>query len=253
MTRMDCSEVRDLLHAHDDGELASADLTAVDLHVKGCPECAAAQAEWRSLRTRLRQAGTFAAPPGLRGRVEQAVGSESRLAARWSRRASMGLAASYLLIATLAAGAGYQFAKRSDWRATAARETVTAHVRSLLADQVMQVTSADSHIVKPWFSGRVPFAPDVVNLAEQGFPLLGGRTDYIFGQTAAVLVYGRRQHRINVFLLPADRLTGSVGQSASLDGYHVVGWRNGPFAMLAVSDLNDPELQMLANLLGRTQ
>jgi anti-sigma factor RsiW len=127
-------------------------------------------------------------------------------------------------------------------RAFNARELVSAHVRSLMADNLVQVTSSDTHTVRPWFAGKIDFAPDVTDFAREGFPLIGGRVDYVGGAKAAVLVYGHNQHVINVFVSPAQAMDiGSVQQSRK-NGYTIVAWRKGDLRYRAISDLNASEL-----------
>ena len=127
------------------------------------------------------------------------------------------------------------------------REVVSAHVRSLLQDSPFQVASSDTHTVKPWFSGRIDFSPAVKDLTAEGFPLLGGRIDYIGERRVAALVYRRRQHAVNVFLWPSTG-TGEPGHDA-LKGYNLLAWNSGGMTYWAISDLNGEELQQLQALL----
>ena len=249
MTRMDCREVRDLLPAFDDDELPAIERGAIAQHLQGCPECSDALAELRALRSRIRTSGTFAPPAGLQARVRSAIGIAHRdqKPAGWKRYAVM--AASHAIVAGLAALLAYAALSRSDARTATTREVVAAHVRSVLADQLVQVASADTHTVRPWFTGRVPFAPDVVDLGASGFPLLGGRLDYVLDRPAAAIVYGRRKHRINVFVLPEQHAPNAGEFTAVLNGYNVAAWHHGGFAYFATSDLNATELQEFAQAL----
>ena len=135
-------------------------------------------------------------------------------------------------------------------RAAAAREIASAHVRSLLGEQLVQIATSDSHTVRPWFAGKVPFSPAVIDLADRGFPLLGGRVDFVLDQPAAALVYERRKHRINVFVVPQDRLPVSVPFHTVYNGYNVLAWRDRGFAYFSVSELNPAELQEFADALA---
>jgi len=121
-------------------------------------------------------------------------------------------------------------------------ELVDAHVRSLLPGHLMDVASTDRHTVKPWFAGKTDIAPLVVDLSDKGFPLLGGRLDYIDGHTAAALVYGRRGHTINVFVwrtTPGEPADGSY----AVRGYSLLHWSRGGLTTWAVSDAALPELE----------
>ncbi len=252
MTRMDCGEFRDLLEAYDDGELPAMERAAIAEHLQGCRDCSAALAELQALRGRIRAAGTFVAPAGLEARIHAAVGLESRRPRPFGWRQISALAASHAAVALLGGLLAYAMLARNDVRTAATRDILAAHQRSLIADQLVQVASAETHTVKPWFTGRVPFAPEVADLSAQGFPLLGGRVDYVLDRPAAALVYGRRKHRINVFILPAEQAPATAEFQADRNGYNVTAWRKGGFAYFAASDLNAGELrELVAALRGQ--
>jgi anti-sigma factor RsiW len=121
-------------------------------------------------------------------------------------------------------------------------ELVDAHVRSLLPGHLLDVESTDRHTVKPWFAGKTDIAPVVVDLSDKGFPLLGGRLDYIDGHSAAALVYGRRAHKINVFVwrtTPGEPADGSFAAR----GYSLLHWSSGGLTYWAVSDAALPDLE----------
>jgi len=134
-------------------------------------------------------------------------------------------------------------------------EIVSAHVRSLMADHLTDVPSSDQHTVKPWFSGKLDFSPEVRDLAPEGFPLVGGRLDYVAGRAVAALVYQRRGHPINVFVWPEASAEADArpvpAEEAALRGYIVIRWRRGETSYAAVSDLNRAELRALVDALQR--
>jgi anti-sigma factor RsiW len=126
-------------------------------------------------------------------------------------------------------------------------DLLASHVRATLGDRLVDVASADRHTVKPWLSSKLNFSPPVIDLSGQGFELLGGRVDYVDGQPLAVLVYKRRQHRIDVFLWPS---TGeSAPQTSAARGFNIDHFARGGMAYWVVSDLNANEIADLARLL----
>jgi anti-sigma factor RsiW len=155
------------------------------------------------------------------------------------------LYAAGILIAFLA-GWVINNSTRSRQQASVASEAMVAelvdnHVRSLIGDHLTDVRSTDQHNVKPWFNGKIDFAPRVVDLASQGFPLIGGRVDYIKGHTAAALVYGRRKHFVNVFIWPAGS-TDVGDRSRQSNGYSLLHWVTDGLSYWAVTDASQTDL-----------
>ena len=124
---------------------------------------------------------------------------------------------------------------------------LSAHLRALAPGHLVDVASTDQHTVKPWFAGKVPFSPIVTDEAAQGFPLVGGRVDFLAGQPAAALVYTRRAHQVNVFEQPDS--AAHADSETAIRGYHILAWSSGGMRFWAVSDLNVAELRQLRDLL----
>jgi anti-sigma factor RsiW len=133
----------------------------------------------------------------------------------------------------------------------ALEEVLAAHARSLMADHLTDLASADRHAVKPWLSNRLDFAPPVYDLANEGFALVGGRLDYLGGRPVAALIYRYRQHIINVFVWPSSENKEVFARTSALKGYNTVRFDDRGMSFWAVSDLNPEDLGKLANLLQR--
>ncbi len=250
---MTCEEADVLLHALLDGELDAGHAREVEAHATSCRRCASAVAQYRAMRVAM--AGTnlrFAAPVALRSRIEAAIpvprpapapiGSPRAL----SRRSLLqGFAFGSALSAVAAAGAVFVVV-RLDQDQRILSDVVSAHLRSLQADRLVDVPSSDQHTVKPWFNGRLAVAPPVVDLTAHGFTLLGGRLDYIDGKAVAAIVYRRRVHVINLFVAPAAALDRIGAQHEMIQGFNVRRWIAQGFRFIAISDINPDELAEFA-------
>ncbi|PYO81838.1 MAG: anti-sigma factor [Gemmatimonadetes bacterium] len=236
------------LDAYLDGELAAVDARELEAHLAQCADCA----RFRDGRVALRAAietrvPALRAPGALRDRVRAALRATAEPRASRPTWRALALAAS---LAAVALGSW----RLALWRAagdTLTDEVLTSHVRSLMPGHLTDVLSSDQHTVKPWFNGRLDFSPPVYDFAGRGYPLLGGRLDYLNGRTVAVLVYGRRQHVINVFLWPAARGATAGPAAATRQGYHLRHWTATGYAYWVVSDLGVPELTDFTGLLAR--
>jgi anti-sigma factor RsiW len=129
------------------------------------------------------------------------------------------------------------------------QEVTANHVRSLMVAHLVDIPSSDRHVVKPWFTGKLDFAPSVPDLTEQGFPLIGGRLDYLDNRGVAAVVYKRREHVINVFIWPAAHTASGESKTATHQGYHHLRWSDSSMVYWAVSDLNGRELEEFVRLL----
>lgn len=250
MTRMDCGEVRDLLHLYIDDELPWEERQTVERHLADCPACAKALADLQELRERIHGLDTHGLPGGLDERLRAAIGLEAGGRPPLWRRATL-TAATHIAALVVGGMLAATVFMGGEAREEVVHDVMQAHVRALIADQLVQVASNETHTVKPWFLGKIPYAPTVRNIDDQGFPLLGARVDYVLGRPAAAIVYGRRKHRINLFILPADQAIGPRTFAMTRDGFNMVVWRAGAFAYFAASDLNAKELQEFAALLQK--
>jgi anti-sigma factor (TIGR02949 family) len=239
---MSCETVERDLDAYLDRELDAESSTAVREHVSTCAACRRQLAEREALARLVRGAPYYSAPDRLRARVlAQSKRSVS------VRRISMWAAAAVLV---LAVGAGITLLRPASSNGDAiANEVVDSHVRSLMANHLFDVESTDRHTVKPWFLGKLDFSPPVVDLADVGFPLVGGRLDYVDGRPVAALVYQRQKHTINVFVAPDGGGPSSRGLILTVRGFNVRHWNHGGMSFWAVSDLNGGELAEFAGAL----
>ena len=243
---MKCKEARELLEALHDDELVPQTRAAVLEHSQSCPDCARALKELEALRSAIAKAERFEAPPELRARVVRAINDRSTSVTSWRWRTTSALAASYAAVAILGGSIAYEVTSTHLQRDFAAQEAVAAHVRSLLDERALGVTSNDQHTVRPWFAGKLDFSPAVANLEPEGFPLLGARVDYVANRYLAALEYGRRNHKITVFVAPSEGKRFAAPRRTSRNGYNIIEWTSGDLNYRAVSDLGDQELQEFA-------
>jgi anti-sigma factor RsiW len=241
-----CPDREAMLQALHDGELDATHALEAENHLKNCAGCAAYFNMLQALRTRLNEADLSpAAPARLRARIETIIAAETRRPEKTSRRnwwsgAAPGWSAAAAMSALAATLLVFQVspAVMPDIEG----QLVASHVRSLLADHLIDVETSDRHVVKPWFNGRIDFAPPVPDLATAGFPLAGGRLDYAGGRAIAAIVYRRRAHVINLFILPHPAGTTPKLEERR-DSYSVTRWTQGDLDFWAVSDIDRPELE----------
>ncbi len=244
---MTCEEVRERLTAFVDGELDPVASREVEAHLAGCAGCVAELAELRTLRARLGQELEYhRASDVLRARVvrDARAGRRSRpVAARGGRW--LAVAAAMLMVA----GGAWWVSSRAGHGDALLHEAVSNHIRSLMAGHLTDVASTDQHTVKPWFNGKIDFSPPVTDFAAEGYPLVGGRLDYLESRAVAALVYRHRQHVINVFVWPVIDERDQVATAGSEQGFHVVRGTHAGMAWWVVSDLNSDELETFARRL----
>ncbi len=239
-----------LVQADHDGELDAAQAAALAAHIVDCRICSAAGETLQSVRRTLHSASYHRAPAALRERISLQVAVGSRIPSTqlaipastardfpWWRQTLAGFGAGAAVAASLL------LILLSPSQQALDEQVVAGHVRSLQPGHLEDIVSTDQHNVKPWFEGRVDFAPPVKDLAGSGFPLEGGRLDYLDRRTVAALVYGHGKHPINMFVWPAGPTAGHAETATEHNGYNVVHWQNDGMAFWVVSDLNMAELQ----------
>ncbi|HUB81053.1 MAG TPA: hypothetical protein VMB03_19750 [Bryobacteraceae bacterium] len=220
---MNCEIARRLME-NDDPALAQ--------HMRSCPSCVVGA-----------NARYYEAPAPLEQKIRASLRREAAPSVPWR---PIAIAASILL----AASALWNVAllrSRTGRSELVAEDVFSDHLRSLNGTHLLDVASSDQHTVKPWFAGKLDFAPPVKDVA--GFPLLGGRLEYAGGHPAAALVYGRRAHIVNVFVWPSA--APSAGVSETRNGYHLRSWNENGMQFWAISDLNDSELAEFVSLFRR--
>lgn len=229
------------LQAMLDGELDPLTTAALEDHMRGCTACREALAQDEQLRRALRSSGlNGTAPIQLRTRIESlAKARENRPGASprrntlpWLGGGAIGaLAASLVLLLTIPAITV----------PTLADEVVSGQIRSLQTGHLVDVATSDRHTVKPWFNGRIDYSPPVVDLAQRGFPLVGGRLDVLQGRTVAALVFKRRLHTINLYVRPQP--VGGFDAAMQREGFSLERWASGGLEYWAVSDIPPEELE----------
>jgi anti-sigma factor RsiW len=238
-----CSSALPLIEAQVDDELDPNGQAVLREHLESCAACREAQARLLRLRGAIRgQDLYFRAPDSLRRRVLGSLRDEPARSERWKWFA---VAASVALSVSLGANVFLSRANRTDDFSLLARDVVSDHVRSMLSNHMIDVVSSDRHTVKPWFGDKLDFSPDVRDLTTQGFPLAGGRVDYLDGRPVAALVFHRAKHLIDLFTWPSG---AGVRDAVSQNGLNVVAWTKGGMVYWAVSDLNAGELNQFAHM-----
>ena len=260
---MTCEEARPLIQGYADAELDLASSLEIERHLAGCTACAAAYRQILVLRAALRAGGaSFAAPAALRtalGDVVSAARHAERarlrspmmrrpltLQAIASSRTAAMLAAAAVLLMIVLAGVHRRVMPTGD--DLIGNEIVASHVRSLMVNHLADVISSNQHTVKPWFDGKIDFAPTVSDFAAQGFALSGGRLDYVDGRPVAALIYRRREHIINLFTWPIGDTHDRAPSLEKRQGYNLVHWIRAGMEYWAVSNLNGNELMKFAGL-----
>ena len=254
-----CQATRDALSAYVDGELVPDQASEIAEHLMTCSSCSTEyQVLLETVGTLRSQLERYTAPDVLRARIRAAVATtptemtteRGSHALPRSQRRIVAIASAVVIGAAFGSVATFVAAGRARGESSLASEVLASHLRSLMPEHLTDIRSSDQHNVKPWFNGRLDYSPSVPRFDDQGFPLIGGRVDYIGGRPVAVVVYGRRQHLINVFSWPTSAGDAPVSASTA-KGYRMLSWRSGGIERWVVSDVNAPELRSFVALLQR--
>jgi anti-sigma factor RsiW len=265
---MNCKEATKLMDGYLDGELDPITSQTIEQHLRECPKCDQAFATHRSLIRAFGNATPYyKASSELRERIQSSLRKE--MAEQSNGSGSIAVDARPLIAKEQAESRSILFGTSWNWLALAAAivfaavivwnvmprlqrsgadqflatQLIASHVRSLMANHLTDVASSDQHTVKPWLDTKLDFAPAVVDLSGEGFPLVGGRLDYLDNRPVAALVYQRRKHFINFFIWPAEVNASSATKAMSRQGYHLLHWVDSDFNYWAVSDVNETDLQ----------
>jgi mycothiol system anti-sigma-R factor len=268
---MNCQEIANLMDAYLDGELDPVTSQKVEQHLRECGKCEQAYEVGAAMAHAISQAAPYyKAPIELRERIQLSLretigaptnrntaGKDSLPVGRpeaahrsvlfempWSWLA---LAAA-IVLAALIVSIWLPRLQQPGADQFLATQLIASHVRSLMADHLMDVASSDQHTVKPWLDAKLDFAAPVTDLAGQGFALIGGRLDYLDNHSVAALVYQRRKHFINLFIWPTTSGAAKAQKVVTREGYHLVHWTDADFNYWAVSDVSEGDLQTFKSL-----
>jgi anti-sigma factor RsiW len=263
---MNCEEATKLMDGYLDGELDPITSQTIEQHLRDCPNCDQAYKTHGSLIRVIGNATPYyKAPAELRERIQSSLRDEiadlpTRNVAQdtqalfprreprprailWETSWNWLALAAAIIFAAIIAFTLVPRLQRPGADQFLATQLIASHVRSLMANHLTDVASSDQHTVKPWLDAKLDFAPPVVDLASEGFPLIGGRLDYLDNRPVAALVYQRRKHFINVFVWPGEAAATRPAMAMSHQGYQLLHWADPDFNYWAVSDVNANDLQ----------
>jgi anti-sigma factor RsiW len=263
---MTCEEAIKLIDGYLDGQLDPITNQAIEQHLRECHDCDQAYKTHGSLIRAIGNATPYyKAPAELRERIQSSLRDEiaelpTRNVARdtqplfprrqprprailWETSWNWLALAAAIIFAAIIALTLVPRLQRPEADQFLATQLIASHVRSLMANHLTDVASSDQHTVKPWLDAKLDFAPPVVDLSQQGFPLVGGRLDYLDNRPVAALIYQRRRHFINLFVWPAASDSAKTTKAITRQGYQLLHWADPDFNYWAVSDVNANDLQ----------
>jgi anti-sigma factor RsiW len=248
-----------LIHGYIDGELDLVRSLEVEEHIHKCEICVRAYRSQTTLRSSLKGDSLYyRAPEKLQKRIQSSLRKEAK--SEVSKRAfgrrwlTVGASLAFMLLIGVVVWRLVPRFIRPSGDELLAQEIVSDHVRSLqMPGHLTDVLSSDQHTVKPWFDGKVDFAPPVKDFASQDFRLYGGRLEYLNNKTVATLVYQRRLHYINLYIWPAEQAGATGEMTTQRQGYNLIHWAGSGMDYWAISDLNGVELHEFARLVQQGQ
>src|SRR6266566_1470765 len=254
---MTCADCLESLGSFVDGELPADEAALIEEHLRTCDDCARAHRRLVDTSSQVKAAlMRYQAPDVLKARIRASLADPAgefaaqRPRVPLYRNISWGRTiAAAAIVAVASSALTLAITDRRPHESPVEQQVLASHIRSLIPGHLTDVASNDQHNVKPWFNGRVNMSPDVPRLDSVGYPLVGGRVDYIDGRSVAAVVYTRRQHVINVFWWPAAGGGELAPAASTTNGYHIIHARHNGEESWIVSDLNLPELENFARVL----
>jgi anti-sigma factor RsiW len=247
---MICKDAQNLINGYVDGELDLIRNLEIERHIQDCALCTQDYKNHQVLSNAIKTGSLyFKAPADLRRRIQlslrKAAKAEAgrRMLPKWWFNIAAPMAAAAVILLALV-----PFLRGPSADDLLAGEVISSHVRSLMVSHLADVSSSDQHTVKPWFAGKLNFSPPVEDLAKQGFPLIGGRLDYLEDRPVAALIYQRQKHFINLFIWPSGSDSDVETKTVLRQGYNLSHWTRSGMTFWAVSDLNNTELQKFVQL-----
>jgi anti-sigma factor RsiW len=241
-SEIDQGSVDLLVHAYVDGELDIATALAIKRRIETDQSVGDQAADVLALQTTLRtKFPPEPLPPHLKQRIEGLLESKNAL----RRQPTWAAMAASLIVAIALSSTSTWLALTPDLSTTVISELVDSHLRSLIAPQPADIASSDRHTVKPWFNGKVAQSPRVKDLADAGYPLVGGRVDVFAKVAVPTLIYTRRLHVISLTAVPS---AGNSAVTSAVNGFNILRWSDEGISYWAISDLNATELAEFVKL-----